>query len=671
MRRCSTAALFANGNVIIVNGAGIHFGPNAHVDVGSLIASTAGISNSNFLGDRMIFDRPGLPDAMVSNEGMITVRDTGLAALVAPGVENSGLIRANLGTVILGAGEAHTIDFSGDGLVAFTITEPTKTAPKRRDGSTAEALVSNSGTVEADGGSIVMTASQASRVLDNAINMSGVAQANSVGMRNGKIVLFGGDKGRVKVGGRVRANGARKGETGGTVHITGEEIPIPKSRIEALGEAGGGEVLIGGALKGGKLDDGSAIGYLQDGDLVSILTGENAGAAGNGYIPEAEAVYIGEDTVVDVSATGTGNGGMAIVWANGTTIFNGAIRARGGDLAGDGGFVETSGAGRLGVGATASVDALAPNGKVGDWLLDPLSVTVETGGLASLGDIGDTGDRTRTLVVDPGVINDATANVTIFAVETITFNDAVSIAAYGVGLTATAEGRIIVNDDITTNNGDIFFDAPTVILDGNLTITSIGEGEIVPDMPMIDFEEGPTAEISGTAMTVNVLSNAAEIQDGVDVAADGATVNVGDGTFAGGIVIDKPLTLIGDGFTNTTIVDVADNDVGKTITSSGVTIDGFLFRGDGDPVNATGVLVDGSGGPLDNILIGDANSDSQGNRFTGLTTGLRIDNSGNRLNIVTVEIGRGNVFDTSTVGIVTDGHCPRRDQYPSEERHLQ
>ncbi len=355
-------SLFANGNVIIVNGAGIHFGPNARVDVGSLIASTAGISNSNFLNDRLIFDRPGLPDAMVSNEGMITVRDTGLAALVAPGVENAGLIRANLGTVILGAGEAHTIDFNGDGLVAFTITEPTKTAPKRRDGSTAEALVNNSGTVEADGGSIVMTASQASRVLDNAINMSGVAQANSVGMRNGKIVLFGGDKGRVKVSGRVHASGTRQGETGGTIHITGEEIPIPKSRIEALGEAGGGEVLIGGALKGGPLDGDSPIGYLKDGDLVSILTGEDAGAAGNGFMPMADRTVIGAETVIDASS-GVGDGGNVIVWGMDAVYFHGTITT----LGGDNGFVEVSTRG------TGVIDGSVSTGHL---LVDPGDVCI-------------------------------------------------------------------------------------------------------------------------------------------------------------------------------------------------------------------------------------------------------------------------------------------------------
>jgi len=461
-------SLFANGNVVIVNGSGIHFGPNSRIDVGSLIASTADISNSNFLNNRLIFDRPGQPDASITNAGTITVRDTGLAALVAPGVENSGLIQANLGTVILAAGEAHTIDFNGDGLMSFTVTKPTKAKPKDRNGKTLDALVSNKGEIRADGGTVLLTARQASRVLDNSINMSGVVRANSVGVRNGKIVLFGGKRGRVNVSGKIRARGKRRGQRGGRVHITGRKVAVPIAKIDVTGKAGGGEVLIGGAYKGGKLAGDSSIGYLQSGDLVSILTGTNAGAAGNGYIPTAEGVYVGKDAIIDVSATEAGNGGQAILWADGTTIFNGTIRARGGALSGDGGFVETSGAGRLGVGATASVDALAPNGRVGDWLLDPLSVTVATGGTASLAEIADAADVTNALTVDPTTLNTATANVSIVASDFITFTDAITMVNAGVGLTATATNAINVNATVATNNGDIAFRSDQINLNAGL-----------------------------------------------------------------------------------------------------------------------------------------------------------------------------------------------------------
>ncbi|MCS6761629.1 MAG: filamentous hemagglutinin N-terminal domain-containing protein [Candidatus Devosia symbiotica] len=192
------SSLFANSNVIITNSSGIHFGPNSMVDVGSLIASSSDITDSNFCAGNLIFDQLGAPDAMVSNAGTISVCDSGLAALVAPpgGVgEDSSLIQAELGTVILGAGQVHTIDFYGNGLIKFVITKPTDATSKQADGSDGDTLVSNSGNVAADGGTIIMTASQATHILDTAINISGVAQANTVGTRGGMIV-FGGGSGR-------------------------------------------------------------------------------------------------------------------------------------------------------------------------------------------------------------------------------------------------------------------------------------------------------------------------------------------------------------------------------------------------------------------------------------------------------------------------------------------
>jgi len=323
-------------------------------------------------------------------------------------------------------------------------------------------------------------------VLDNSINMSGVVRANSVGVRNGKIVLFGGKRGRVNVSGKIRARGKRRGQRGGRVHITGRKVAVPIAKIDVTGKAGGGEVLIGGAYKGGKLTGDSSIGYLQSGDLVSILTGANAGAAGNGYIPTAEGVYVGQDAVIDVSATEAGNGGRAILWADGTTIFNGTIRARGGDLSGDGGFVETSGAGRLGVGATASVDALAPNGRVGDWLLDPLSVTVATGGTATLAEIADGTDVANALTVDPTTLNNAMANVSIVATDFITFTDAVTMVNAGVGLTAAAGNLITVNAALSTNNGDFTFNADDIALNatvnagtGTVTLAPVSAGRLI------------------------------------------------------------------------------------------------------------------------------------------------------------------------------------------------
>src|SRR5579864_4983250 len=49
--------LTATGQIVLVNQAGIFFGPSARVDVGSLIASTSDISNANFLAGKYVFDK--------------------------------------------------------------------------------------------------------------------------------------------------------------------------------------------------------------------------------------------------------------------------------------------------------------------------------------------------------------------------------------------------------------------------------------------------------------------------------------------------------------------------------------------------------------------------------------------------------------------------------------
>src|SRR3954452_4310068 len=84
-------SLNANGNVLLLNQNGILFGPNSKIDVGGLVASTANIADRDFLNDRFRFE--GAPQgSTVINQGHITVAEGGLAALVAPGVANSGVI---------------------------------------------------------------------------------------------------------------------------------------------------------------------------------------------------------------------------------------------------------------------------------------------------------------------------------------------------------------------------------------------------------------------------------------------------------------------------------------------------------------------------------------------------------------------------------------------------
>ena len=68
------------------------------------------------------FNIPGRPDASIVNLGRITATSGGFAALVAPGVRNSGTITATLGTAALASGNGFTLDMYGDRLITLSST---------------------------------------------------------------------------------------------------------------------------------------------------------------------------------------------------------------------------------------------------------------------------------------------------------------------------------------------------------------------------------------------------------------------------------------------------------------------------------------------------------------------------------------------------------------------
>ena len=59
----------ANGQVVLVNPAGVLFTKGAQVDTQSVIVSAAGISNRSFMSGQMVFDRPAQRDAAVVDRG--------------------------------------------------------------------------------------------------------------------------------------------------------------------------------------------------------------------------------------------------------------------------------------------------------------------------------------------------------------------------------------------------------------------------------------------------------------------------------------------------------------------------------------------------------------------------------------------------------------------------
>jgi filamentous hemagglutinin family protein len=207
----------------------------------------------------------------------------------------------------------------------------------------------------------------------------------------------------------------------GTVQLLGDRIAlVSNARIDVSGAGGGGTVLIGGDFQG------------------------------KGAVPNASQAIVDETVVINADAVGSGDGGRVIVWADGATRFSGRISARGGETAGNGGFVEVSGKQTLDF--NGRVDTTAAKGHIGSLLLDPFDFEVNAANVGS--------------------INQSPTTVTIAAENNITFSTPINMTAFQAGLSADAGNSIFVNSDITTNGGDVILTAANGVLLNSVTINT-------------------------------------------------------------------------------------------------------------------------------------------------------------------------------------------------------
>ena len=265
--------LSGNGRVYVINPNGVLFGKNASVDVGSLVASTAKVSDAamagfgSSTGDVALSLDDANAKAAVINEGQIKA-EGGLVALHAASVENAGTITSNGGKIALAAAKNISLAADTAGKLNFTV-----------DGTLAKASTLNSGVLKSDGGYVVMTAKQAGDVMSTVVNNTGTIEAKTLRQdEKGEILLDGGDTGVVKIGGTLDASGMEAGQSAGSIKVIGAETHVEDgATLHAIGAVDGGLIETSGD-------------YLEISDKADIDAAGKTGKSGEWLLDPLEVI---------------------------------------------------------------------------------------------------------------------------------------------------------------------------------------------------------------------------------------------------------------------------------------------------------------------------------------------------------------------------------------------
>ena len=210
-------------------------------------------------------------------------------------------------------------------------------------------------------------------------------------------------------------------------------------------------------------------------------------------------------TTGTISADGgsNGHGGTIKIIANHKTAIDGQLSAQGGQLAGDGGFIETSGD-IVSIGDHSSIQANAPQGKAGQWLIDPVDITISDDGT----DQSENGTNIRT-----SFITDTLRKGSHVILDThkdgnkegtITVNGAINVQDYSKAtLTLNANKAININADISFTGES----------KPNLTLETTEDNSSINNRANINIGNGTLKIITGKNGVLNAGSIGADTVD--------------------------------------------------------------------------------------------------------------------------------------------------------------
>ena len=477
----------ANGNVFILNQAGVLVGNGASINTNSFLAGAANINDNDFIAGKYNFYGA---QGNIINNGSIKVQDGGYAVLMGKNVENNGLISAKLGKIYLSSGETFRMDMSGNDLIGVEVEK-----------GITDAYISNTGHIQAEGGTIIMTAKNASDVIRQAVNNTGVIDASSISYKGGKVIL-GAENGQVINDGEI--NVSSKSDEGGSIELKAEHI-INNGLVYANGLNGG---------------------------LINMLS--------------SDLLKVGSSSIIQANSFGFGNGGnIKLISQKRAESHKGAL-IEAGSIYGSGGFIELSGYDS--VYAFGNFNTKSLYGVYGQFLLDPSNMFI--GNYSNLADnennqVSSDGNTYIDITWLNNMLNtsnvslqtlqgnglgDITLNagVTLTGTNGLTLDAANNISLLGnidglSALTLNAGGSITGNNNITV--GDMSANALNNILLTKLNVT--GKSSYVSstgDVNLVGDSIGLITNITGQKVGIEVTGTGNGISMDASVGTDKAAV---------------------------------------------------------------------------------------------------------------------------------------------------
>jgi len=174
----------ANGQVLLLNSAGILIGESASIDVGSFLASDMETTIEDFSQGNFTLTDHNQAQGGITNLGNIQTKGNSGIYIAGQFINNSGSILSSSGDIHLSTASEVIISTSDDGLLGVQLTKPLET-----EISPSGNLIYNSGDIVSFNGNIFLDLFYSDAIKANTVNNQGLVNAVAITEGNGKVFL--------------------------------------------------------------------------------------------------------------------------------------------------------------------------------------------------------------------------------------------------------------------------------------------------------------------------------------------------------------------------------------------------------------------------------------------------------------------------------------------------